>query len=56
MFQKYNRLLTQFSEFDPTSIMMYPVPQEITIGDFEVGWNKFLSDTDKAFIGQVYPF
>lgn len=56
VFQKYNRLLTQFSEFDPTSIMMYPVPEEITIGDFQVGWNRSLSDTDKAFIGQVYPF
>lgn len=55
VFNRYNRFLTQFSKFDPDSIMMYPVPEDITVGDFSVGWNTRLSDTDKAFIGQLYP-
>ena len=55
VFNKYNRLLTQFSAFDPTSIMMYPVPEEITTGNFSVGWNTKLSKTDIDFIGKLYP-
>lgn len=55
IFQKYDRTITQFSEFDPKSIMLYPIPNDLTIGDFEVGWNRELSPTDKQFIGAVYP-
>ena len=55
VFNKYQGLFTQFSTFDPTSIMMYPVPEEITVGGFAVGWNQRLSDMDKAFIGRLYP-
>ncbi|MEI1420936.1 Tolloid-like protein 1 [Bacillus cabrialesii] len=44
-----------YSEFDPKSIMQFPVPNELTIGDFEIGWNTTLSEIDKKFIGQVYP-
>jgi Bacterial pre-peptidase C-terminal domain. len=36
--------------------MHYPVPKEHTIGGFEVGWNRELSETDKQFIKTVYPF
>ena len=37
--------------------MLYPVPQEQTIGDFAVPWqNSRLSDLDKQFIGEMYPF
>jgi hypothetical protein len=56
LFRKYNKLLTQFTEFDPRSIMLYAIPNNLTIGDFEVGWNRELSDMDKAFIGAMYPF
>lgn len=56
VFSRYNKLLTQYTKFDPTSIMEYPVPPEITTGNFSIGWNKVLSDTDKQFIGQLYPF
>ncbi len=55
VFGRYNKLLTQFTKFDPTSIMEYPVPPEITTGGFTIGWNTRLSDTDKQFIGQMYP-
>lgn len=56
LFQTYARDQTQFSAFDPQSIMLYPIPNEFTIGDFEVGWNTVLSDTDKQFISTIYPF
>ena len=54
---KYAKDETQFTAFDNLSIMLYPVPQAHTVGDFEVPWeNSQLSDTDKAFIGEMYPF
>ena len=55
VFQAYSRDLTQFTEFDPKSIMLYAVPNELTVGDFEIGWNAALSDTDKLFIDTMYP-
>lgn len=55
MFELYSRDITQFSHYDPDSIMHYPVPKELTTNGFEVGWNKYLSETDKAFIAAVYP-
>lgn len=45
----------EFTPSDPKSIMQYAVPNELTIGDFEIGWNTELSETDKLFIGQMYP-
>ncbi len=47
--------LFNYTEYDPTSIMQYAVPQGLTIGDFEVGWNRALSDMDKAFMRVSYP-
>ena len=45
---------TNFTEFDPDSIMVYPIPNRWTIGDFETGYNTSLSATDKYFIGVLY--
>ncbi len=51
-----NRDTTQFSAFDTKSIMLYPIPNEHTVGDFEVDWrNTELSEIDKAFIANAYP-
>ena len=55
LFQRYSREITQFTEFDRKSIMLYAVPNEFTIGDYEVGWNRGLSEIDKSFIGASYP-
>ncbi len=55
LFQRYSADITQFSAFDRSSIMLYPVPNDLTIGDYEVGWNKVLSPTDEQFIGTLYP-
>ena len=55
LFAQYSKEVTQFSHFDTRSIMLYPVRKELTTNGFEVGWNKSLSETDKAFMGKVYP-
>ena len=55
IFRKYSADRTQHTEFDPDSIMLYPVPNELTEGDFEVGWNSSLSELDREFIGVLYP-
>ncbi|MBU3125734.1 M12 family metallopeptidase [Sinomicrobium weinanense] len=56
LFATYSTSETQFSEYDPLSIMHYSVDNALTIGDFEVGWNTQLSDTDKTFIAELYPY
>lgn len=55
LFTRYEADITQFSAFDPQSIMLYPIPNEFTVGDFEVGWNHTLSATDKQYISTLYP-
>ena len=54
LFATYSSDITNFTEFDPTSIMLYPIPNELTLGDFEVGWNSQLSPQDQTFISMVY--
>lgn len=46
----------RWSRFDPDSIMLYPVDDELTIGKWSVAWNRTLSDTDRDFIRSQYPF
>lgn len=41
---------------DKDSIMMYAISNDLTIGDWETSWNYDLSELDKVFIGQIYPF
>lgn len=55
LFRKYSRDITNFSSFDRDSIMLYPIPNSHTVGDYEVGFNTELSDTDKSFITTMYP-
>ena len=55
IFAKYSTTLLNSSAYDRQSIMHYPVPKQLTIGGFEVGWNTKLSTRDKTFIRQVYP-
>ena len=46
---------TNSTTFDGNSIMLYPIPNRWTIGDFEVGGNTTLSPMDKQFIRELYP-
>jgi hypothetical protein len=55
LFQKYSADQTQFSTFDKESIMLYPVDNSLTLGNYEIGWNRQLSNTDKTFIAACYP-
>lgn len=43
------------TEYDENSIMHYAVPNELTLGDFEIDWNKKLSDLDKFGVSVAYP-
>ncbi|MCB0126308.1 MAG: hypothetical protein KDE58_28820 [Caldilineaceae bacterium] len=55
LFTRYSATLTQFSRFDRDSIMLYPIPNEFTKGDFAVGWNRALSPQDQQFAATLYP-
>jgi len=55
IFRKWEMDQSQYSVFDPASIMLYPVPAALTDGKFEVGWNTRLSAMDKQFIAAKYP-
>ena len=55
IFGKYAAKQTNASVYDPTSIMHYPVPKELTTNGFEVGWNTELSEQDKTFTRKLYP-
>ncbi|WP_161596906.1 matrixin family metalloprotease [Chitinophaga vietnamensis] len=55
VFYKYSAQVTQYSAYDPASIMQYPIDASFTTNGFSVGWNAVLSATDKSFIASVYP-
>jgi hypothetical protein len=55
LFTRYSQSISQFSEFDPDSIMLYSIPDSMTIGSFQVGWNRVLSPTDTSFVNVLYP-
>lgn len=55
LFSHYSKEETQFSQYDPESIMHYPIPPQFTTDGKEVGWNRYLSNTDKNFIAGAYP-
>jgi TPR repeat protein len=46
---------TQFTAFDPRSIMAYGIPAALRRDRVAIPWNFDLSDFDKVFIGMLYP-
>jgi Astacin (Peptidase family M12A) len=56
VFYRYSATQTNFSQFDPISIMEYFVPPEITTDGIGAPGNNFLSDTDKEWMRRFYPF
>ena len=56
VFSKYSVTQSYFCLYDVTSIMHYPIPEQHTIGDYEVGWNILLSKKDKLAARNMYPF
>ena len=55
LFEAYSREGIRNSRFDRESIMLYAIDDALTIGDWEVGWNRILSGGDKEFIAAQYP-
>jgi hypothetical protein len=56
LFAKYANTITQFSAYDKTSVMHYPIPKEHLLDASQVvGWNRELSATDKIYLGTIYP-
>jgi serralysin len=53
---KYDAATTNYSAYDPTSIMQYPVSASLTLDGTEIGWNINLSSMDQAAIRAWYPF
>lgn len=56
LFGAYAKGQTQFSRYDPKSIMHYAIDKSLlTNPSRAVGWNKALSATDIDFVRQLYP-
>jgi serralysin len=54
--RRYNVTNTNFSEFDPDSIMLYEVPSTVTKDGSSIrGQSNKLSPKDKSFIAKLYP-
>jgi len=45
-----------YSSYDPKSIMHYEIRQAWTHGDFQIRLNLALSEKDKAFMAEAYPY
>lgn len=54
-FEKYVTNQMNSSNFDPNSIMMYEIPELFTTNGFSTVANTQLSETDKKWIGSIYP-
>lgn len=52
---KLDRAGLLIAPYDRTSIMHYPVPQELTEGDWSVERNLAISSKDKLFMRKAYP-
>ena len=56
VFAHYEKSSTNYSAYDKTSIMHYPIPPELLKNKkYAVGWNVWLSAVDIAFAKASYP-
>lgn len=56
IFARYDASTTNYTQYDPLSIMHYAVPASLTTNGYSTPWNSELSAFDINFIKQVYPF
>jgi hypothetical protein len=56
LLQKYSGPVTDWGPFDPKSVMLFPIPKELTLDGFSSDWNPVLSDGDKKAAARFYPF
>ena len=55
IFTKYDETVTNYSVYDNTSIMHYPISASLTTNGYSVGINENLSNIDKQYISKAYP-
>lgn len=55
IFSVYAEDATNHSAFDRDSIMLYAVPDALTVGSFAIGWNTAISAVDAAYMARQYP-
>ncbi|MFC5045538.1 M12 family metallopeptidase [Aquimarina hainanensis] len=55
LFKRHSKNSTNYSTYDPESIMHYSISAKHTLDGFSVGYNSRLSATDKSFIASIYP-
>lgn len=53
--RRYGTTVSQYTSFDPLSVMLYPISKELTDGVFETRPNYSLSAMDCAAAAQAYP-
>ena len=57
IFDRYSKTITNYSNYDDDSIMIYNLPAQFTLNNQPVGrYNTELSEDDKTFIQMWYPF
>jgi hypothetical protein len=56
IFEPYDRRETNYSNFDPQSIMIYPIPASWTRNGVAYPLDRTLSATDREFIRRQYPW
>jgi hypothetical protein len=56
IFKRFDPAELLSTPVDPQSIMMYPIPASWTTDEFSAGFNQELSETDKQFIREAYPW
>lgn len=56
IFKRYDPAEISGTRVDPQSIMMYPIPASWTTDGFSAGLNREMSETDKEFIRNAYPW
>jgi serralysin len=55
VFAMYSAAEVLTTEWDPTSIMQYPVDRRLTLDGVGIGWNNRLSPPDKRHFARLYP-
>jgi hypothetical protein len=55
LFRLLETATARTTAYDPTSIMHYPIPNELTIGDWAVYKNTTISQNDRRLMRKAYP-
>lgn len=56
VFARYSSSSTNYTAYDPKSIMHYAIPAFLTTNGYSTPWNPDLSSLDSSFIRQIYKY